>query len=53
MNTSRVIGPILLWLFPGITPETLAAIHFAIRKLAHFGELVPCRISPGRGLCAA
>jgi len=38
MNTSRVIGPILLWLFPGITPETLAAIHFAIRKLAHFGE---------------
>ena len=38
MNTSRVIGPILLWLFPSATPETLAAVHFAIRKLAHFGE---------------
>ncbi len=38
MNTSRVIGPVLLWLFPGTTPETLAAVHFAIRKLAHFSE---------------
>lgn len=38
VNTSRVIGPVLLWLFPGTTPETLAAVHFAIRKLAHFGE---------------
>ena len=38
VNTSRVIGPVLLWLFPSTTPETLAAVHFAIRKLAHFGE---------------
>lgn len=38
MNTSRIIGPVLLWLFPDATPETLAAVHFAIRKAAHFGE---------------
>ena len=38
MNTSRIIGPLLLWLFPNTTPETLAVVHFAIRKAAHFGE---------------
>jgi VanZ family protein len=38
MNTSRVIGPVLVWLFPSASPETLVAAHFAIRKLAHFGE---------------
>jgi len=38
MNTSRIIGPLLLWLFPNTTPETLALVHFAIRKAAHFGE---------------
>jgi VanZ family protein len=38
MNTSRITGPLLFWLFPNTTPETLAAVHFAIRKAAHFGE---------------
>ena len=38
MNTSRIIGPVLLWLFPNTTPATLAVIHFSVRKAAHFGE---------------
>ena len=38
VNTSRIIRPLVLWLFPNSTPETLAAVHFAIRKAAHFGE---------------
>jgi VanZ family protein len=38
MNTSRIIGPLLLWLFPHTSPESLALVHFAIRKAAHFGE---------------
>ena len=38
INTSRIIRPLLLWLFPNAAPETLAAVHFAIRKAAHFGE---------------
>ena len=37
-NTSRIIGPVVLWLFPHTTPETLAVIHFIVRKIAHFTE---------------
>jgi VanZ family protein len=37
-NTSRIIGPLVLWLFPHTSPETLATIHFITRKLAHFTE---------------
>ena len=37
-NTSRIIGPLVLWLFPNTSPETLAGIHFVVRKIAHFTE---------------
>ena len=37
-NTSRIIGPLVLWLFPNTSPETLATIHFVVRKIAHFTE---------------
>jgi VanZ family protein len=37
-NTSRIIGPLVLWLFPHTTPETLGVIHFVTRKVAHFTE---------------
>ena len=37
-NTSRIIGPLVLWLFPNTTLETLATIHFFTRKIAHFTE---------------
>jgi VanZ family protein len=37
-NTSRIIGPLVLWLFPNTTPETMALIHFVVRKIAHFTE---------------
>lgn len=37
-NTSRIIGPLLRWLFPGISEEQLAHAHFLIRKAAHFTE---------------
>ena len=37
-NTSRIIGPLVLWLFPGTSAETLATIQFFTRKLAHFTE---------------
>lgn len=37
-NTSRIIIPILRWIFPGAAPQTLAAMHFFIRKCAHFTE---------------
>jgi VanZ family protein len=37
-NTSRIIGPLILWLFPGTSLETLAIVHFITRKIAHFTE---------------
>lgn len=37
-NTSRIIGPLVLWLFPHTTAETLATIQIFTRKLAHFTE---------------
>ena len=37
-NTSRIIGPLILWLFPNTSPETLGVVHFITRKIAHFTE---------------
>jgi VanZ family protein len=37
-NTSRIIVPILHWLFPYLSLATLAEIHHLIRKCAHFAE---------------
>src|SRR5947209_6961755 len=37
-NTSRIIEPLLRWLFPNITEAQLLGAHFVIRKLAHFTE---------------
>ncbi|HEX8337411.1 MAG TPA: VanZ family protein [Pyrinomonadaceae bacterium] len=37
-NTSRIIRPLLLWLFPGISEAALAHAHFLVRKAAHFTE---------------
>jgi VanZ family protein len=37
-NTGRIIIPALHWLFPSLTPQTLAFLHHIIRKCAHFTE---------------
>jgi VanZ family protein len=37
-QTSRIIGPLLHFFYPSITPETEAVIHGYIRKAAHFSE---------------
>ena len=37
-HTSRFIVPILLWLKPGMAPETIQSILFAVRKCAHVAE---------------
>jgi VanZ family protein len=37
-NTSRIIGPLILWLFPNTSQESLAVVHLIARKLAHFTE---------------
>lgn len=37
-ETSRIIRPLLLWLFPDITEENLLYAHFLVRKAAHLTE---------------
>jgi VanZ family protein len=37
-NTSRIIEPILHFLMPSLSPEKLAMMHAAIRKLGHVTE---------------
>jgi len=37
-HTSRFLVPFLRWLDPQISFETLAAIHFTLRKIGHFTE---------------
>jgi VanZ family protein len=35
-STSRIIRPLLIWLFPDITETTLMIVHGYVRKSAHF-----------------
>lgn len=37
-ETSRIIGPLIRWVYPDISPETLKVIHVGVRKLAHIFE---------------
>lgn len=37
-HTSKIIRPLLLWLFPNISEETIGVVHFLTRKAAHFTE---------------
>jgi len=37
-HTSRIIIPILRWMFPNATMQTLLLVHHYIRKSAHFTE---------------
>jgi len=37
-NTGSLLAPLLIWLFPWITPDQIGAIHALIRKTAHVTE---------------
>lgn len=37
-QTSRVVGPLLAFFFPGITPEQLETAHWVVRKGGHVAE---------------
>jgi VanZ family protein len=52
-NTSRIIRPLLLWLFPQISPEKIATVHYAIRKTAHFTEYAIFAFLAARALASS
>lgn len=37
-ETSRFIGPLIRWIYPDVSPETLKVIHIGVRKIAHIFE---------------
>lgn len=55
-RTSRILGPIVRWLVPAATDETVSRVQFVVRKTAHVTEYAilalllwrACR-GPGRG----
>ena len=51
-QTSRVLIPILHWLFPALNAHTLSRMHTAIRKLAHVVEFGALSIAVFRGVRA-
>jgi VanZ family protein len=49
-NTSRIIRPLLLWLFPGIAEASIQQAHFFVRKAAHFTEYAILALLAARSL---
>jgi VanZ family protein len=37
-HTSRIIGPVLRWLIPGISEESIGQVQLGVRKTAHMTE---------------
>lgn len=52
-NTSRVVRPVLLWLFPGITEPELLQAHVLVRKAAHFIEYAVLAILAARAFLSS
>ncbi len=38
LHTSRILGPLLQWLDPGVTREEVALVQFLVRKAGHLAE---------------
>jgi VanZ family protein len=49
-HTSAFIIPLLHWLFPHASSETIERLHYFIRKLAHFTEYFLFSLFLFRGL---
>ena len=49
-ETSRFVGPVLRWLFPNASPDTLELAHAAIRKAGHVAEFAALALLWGRAL---
>lgn len=52
-NTSRILRPLLLWLFPHLVAAQIDEIHFLIRKAAHFTEYAIFALLAARALATS
>jgi VanZ family protein len=53
LNTSQIFRPFILWIFPNLSEERVAAIHFVTRKLAHFSEYAVLGILAARAFTSS
>lgn len=53
LNTSQVFQPLILWIFPNLSEERVAAIHFVTRKLGHFSEYAVLGILSARAFASS
>jgi VanZ family protein len=53
LNTSQLLRPLILWVFPNLSEERVAAIHFLTRKLAHFTEYAVLGILSARAFASS
>ncbi|HEV7860405.1 MAG TPA: VanZ family protein [Pyrinomonadaceae bacterium] len=49
-NTSRIVRPLLLWLFPDISEARIELAHFLIRKAGHLTEYAILALLAARAL---
>jgi len=49
-NTSTILGPLVQWVFPGISDSGLALVHGLIRKASHFVEYAILAVLAARAL---
>lgn len=52
-NTSRIVRPLLVWLFPDITEASIRLVHFYVRKTAHFTEYAVFAFLAARAFAAS
>lgn len=52
-NTSRIIGPVVRWLFPDIGEASLVAVHMVVRKCAHFTEYAALALLAARAFLSS
>ena len=49
-ETGSVLGPIIRFLFPGVSESEIGWVHFAVRKAAHLSEYAALALLWQRGL---
>ena len=53
LNTSQIFQPLIRWIFPNLSDERVAAIHFLTRKVAHFSEYAVLGILAARAFATS
>jgi VanZ family protein len=53
INTGQIFRQFILWIFPNLSEERVTAIHFLMRKLAHFTEYAVLGVLSARAFASS